>query len=45
MEKSTIQILRGTEEQIKASNANILPGQPLYSTDTGLLRIGGGGAK
>ena len=39
----SIQILRGTNANIVASNETLLPGQPLYNLTKGYLTIGGGG--
>ena len=40
----SIQILRGTNANIVASDETLLPGQPLYNLTKGYLTIGGGGA-
>lgn len=37
-----IQILRGTQAEKTASSASLLPGQPLYITDTNYLCVGNG---
>lgn len=42
MNNKSIQFLRGTLDKKLASTDNLLPGQPLYVTDTNQLIIGGG---
>lgn len=40
--KAIIQFLRGTTDKINTSTVELLPGQPLFDTDSGLLYVGTG---